>query len=58
MLFLLDAETLFFVNDDQTQVTEPNVLRQNAMRPDDNIDFARDQSIHHFVLLILGAEAA
>ena len=42
-LFDIDAEPLLFVDDDQAQVVELDVLRGQAVRADDDIDLARLQ---------------
>jgi len=52
------AETLFFVDDNQPQVLELDVLGENAVRADDNIDFALFNPLHRFFLLPGVAEAA
>ncbi len=35
-----DAETLFFIDDDQAQLRQLHIVRQNAVRADQNIDLA------------------
>src|SRR5580692_354467 len=50
-LFMHDAETLFFVDNDQAEVGECNVLLQQAMRPDDDIDLALGQRAQDLLLL-------
>ena len=40
-LLVLDAEPLFFVDDDQAEIAEPHVLLQQAMGADDDVDGAR-----------------
>ena len=39
-LLVRDAEALLFVDDEEAEVLEVDVLRQEAMRPDDDVDLA------------------
>jgi hypothetical protein len=39
-LFVAHAEALFLVHDQQAQIAKLDILRQEAVRPDDDIDFA------------------
>ena len=57
VLFVLHAKALFFVDDHQAQLLEANVLREQAMRADDDIDLATGQPFRNLRLLRLGAEA-
>ena len=50
------AETLFLVHNDQTQILELHVFRQDAMGTDDNIGKAFFQSVQTFLLLFWRAE--
>ena len=47
-LFVPNAEALLFVDHQQTQILEFHVLRKNAMRADDDVDFAFGQAFEHF----------
>ena len=57
-LFYFDAEALFFVDHQQTQVVEVHVGLRQSMGADHQIDGAIDQSGNGFTLLPLGGEAA
>ena len=57
-LLVADAEALFFVHDDQPEIAELYVLRQHAMRADDDVHLARFDLGDGFLLLLGGAEAA
>jgi hypothetical protein len=52
-----DAEALFFVDDDEAQVFEGDVLLDEAMGADDDIDGARGEVAEDELLLVPGAEA-
>ena len=52
------AEALLFVHDQQTQILELDVLREQAVRPNYDIDFASFQIGHDFLLFGRAAEAA
>ena len=53
-----DAEPLLFVDDEQSEVPELDVFRQQPVRSDDDVDFAGGQIGEHLFLLGLRAEAA
>ncbi len=53
----VDAEPLLFVDDQQSQVFEADVLLHEPVRADDDVDFARFHSQQRLVLLGLGAES-
>ena len=53
-----DAEALLFVDHQQSEIAELDVLRQQPMRADDDVDLARGQVDQRFLLLGLAAEAA
>ena len=57
-LFVGDAEALFFVHDEKTEVGELHVFGKQAMRTDDHIDFASFQIGEDFFLFGGTAEAA
>ena len=42
-LLVLDAEALLLVDDDEAEVVEHDVLRQEPVRPDDDVDGAVGQ---------------
>ena len=46
-LLVPDAEALLFVDDQQAEIAELDVLREQAMRADDDIDFAFGQILQH-----------
>ena len=50
-LFVRDAEPLFFVDNNESEILELNVFRKNAMRADDDVDLTRLDLLHHFLLL-------
>ena len=52
-LLVLDAEPLFLVDHDETEILEPHVLREQAMRSDHDVDAALLQVDEH--LLLVGA---
>ena len=52
------AETLLFVDDQQAEVLEQDVLRQQPVRADDDVDLAGGEILDDLILLGLGAEAA
>src|SRR2546430_13756572 len=43
LLLVRDAEALLFVHDEKAEVAELDVLREQAVRADDDVDFARRQ---------------
>ena len=57
-LFDFDAEPLFFVDDQQSQVVEFDVLGRQAMGADDDIDAAGLQGFDRLALFLRRAEAA
>ena len=48
-LFVADAEALLFVDDEQTEVGELYVFREQAMRADQDIDFADRDVLREFL---------
>ena len=56
LLLLHHAEALFFVDDDQSQVLEPNVVLHQPMRADDDVHSAGAQILEDTLLLASGAE--
>ena len=56
--FVGDAEALLFVDDQQAEVAKFDVFREQAVRADDDVDFAGFERSHGFLLLSGGAEAA
>ena len=58
LLLVGDAEALLFVHDQQAEIVERHVLRQQPMRPDDDVDLAGGQIGQRLLLLGLAAEAA
>ena len=57
-LFVADAEALLFVHDQQAQVAELDVLRQQPVRADENVHLAVGQIRQHRLDLLGRAEAA
>ena len=57
MLLVRHAETLFFVNHDQTQILEFHIRRDQTMRADDDVNFAECKLQQNFGLLARRAEA-
>ena len=57
-LFVADAEALFFVDDQQAEVGELEIFRQDAVRADEDVDFAGFGFLQNFFLLFRVAEAA
>ena len=55
-LLVADAESLFLVHNQQTEVCELNVFRQDAVRADQDIDSPRRDALKNFFLLAQGAE--
>ena len=58
LLLVRDAEPLLFVHDEQTEVSELDVLRQQPVRADDDVDLAGREVADRLFLLLLRAEAA
>ena len=57
-LLVRDAEALLFVDDDQAQIGEFHVLADQAMRADEDVDFALGQPFHGLLLLAGRFESA
>ena len=57
-LLVLHAEPLLLVDDEQADVLERDVLRQQAMRRDDDVDRAVGQPLDDVVLFLGGEEPA
>ncbi len=55
-LFVTDTKALFFVDDQQAKVLELQVLREDAMRSDEDIDFAVGHTLEDHLLLLRGTE--
>ncbi len=58
LLLLHHAEALFFVDDDQSQVLEPNIVLHQPVRADDDVHRAGTQVLDDPLLLASGAETA
>ena len=56
-LLVGDAEALLLVDDQQAEILEADVARQQAVRADDDVDLAVRQRRHRLLLLGLAAEA-
>ena len=56
--FVAHAEALLFVHDQQAEVGELHVFREQAMRADQDVDFAGFHLLQNFFLLLRRAEAA
>ncbi len=56
-LLVRDAEALLLVDDEQAQVLEVHVLREQAVRADDDVDLAVLEADERLLLLLLGLEA-
>ena len=54
-LLVLDAEALLLVDDDQAQVLELHVLRQQPVRADDDVDLAVREPLERLLLLAAAA---
>src|SRR5215831_1714744 len=52
------AEALLLVDNQQAEIGELDVLRQNAMRADEHIDLSRFDLLQNFLLLLRRPEAA
>ena len=57
-LFVADAEALLFVDDQQAEVGELDILRQHAVRADEDVDLAGFGFLQDLFLLLGDAEAA
>ena len=57
-LLVAYAESLLFVDDEQAEVGEFQILRQDAVGPDDDVNLSRPQSLQNFFLLLRITEAA
>ena len=53
-----DAEALFFIDNQQTQILELYIFLNQPVRADTDVHSAIYQSFDHFVLLFRGAETA
>ncbi len=54
LFFVIDAEALLLVNNQQAQILEANIRREQAMCADDNINLALLQLGHRLFLLRVG----
>ena len=57
-LLVRHAKTLLFVDDEQSEIAELNVLRQQPMRADDDLDLACGEIVERCLLLGLRAKPA
>ena len=57
-LLVAHAEALLFVDDQQAEIAELDVFREQAMRADGNVDFAGRQILETGLRFLGGAEAA
>ena len=57
-LFVADAEALFFIDDQKSKIGKDDILRKQAMRPNQNIDFARRQVFERALYFFGAAESA
>ncbi len=48
-----DAEALLLVHDDEAEVAERDVFREQAMRADDDVDVARLDPLDDLLLLLV-----
>src|SRR2546430_5880125 len=58
LLVVRATEALLFGHEEKAEVAELDVLREQAVRADDDVDFARRQIFDRALLLRLRAEAA
>ena len=58
LLLVRHAEALFLVDDEQAQVAELHVLRQQPVGSDDDVQLSRGEVGERFLLLLLRAEPA
>lgn len=58
MFFGGDTEALFFVDDEEAEVFELDVLREDAVGADEDVDFAAVGADEGLGLLFAGAKAA
>jgi len=56
-LFNFNPETLFFVNDQQAEISEANVFRNQAVCANDQIDLSVLQFFNDFFLLTFRLES-
>ena len=56
VLLVLDTEALLFVDDHQSKIFEKHVVRDDAMRADDDVDRTVLQSLEDALLLCAAAE--
>jgi hypothetical protein len=57
-LLVADAESLLLVHDEETEVGEGDVLREDPMRPDQDVDAAVGNRLDDALLLAFRDEAA
>jgi hypothetical protein len=55
-LFVAHAEALFLVDDEQAEILELQVLREDAVRPDEDVDFSLLGLFENGFLLLRSAE--
>ena len=55
--FVRDPKALLFVNDEQAKVLEVYILRENAVRADDNVNLALAQRQNGLVRLLASLKA-
>ena len=58
LLLVRDAEALLLVDDEQSEIAELHVLRQQAVRADDDLDLAGGEVLERLLLFGLRAEPA
>ncbi len=58
LLFVAHAKALLFVDDQQPQILEGDVLAQQTVGADDQVHLAAEQALDHLLLLVGGAETA
>ena len=57
LLLLRHAEALLLVDDDEAEVLERDVLREDPVRPDDDVERPLGEPAHDLLLLLGGPEA-
>ena len=57
LLFVGDAEAMLLIDDQQAQLGELHILREQAMRADDDIDLAAPDVVDYGLVLLRRAEA-
>ena len=57
LVFVFDAETLLFIDDDEPEVSELHVIGEQSVRADDDVDFALRELGENFLGVPSGFEA-